>query len=176
MVEAWRAAAATVAVRETASGTMTTLRLRHPSADDLARIGQLVGTKLPTTPNRATDGSLRAIWIGPDEWLLCGETPPQASIETAARDASATLAVSVGDGRCVFEVTGVDAVDLMAKGSSIDFAHQVASSEMSVMTRFAQVNAIIDRPAGLDGYRLIFDVGVRHYLHGWFRDAVVEFG
>jgi sarcosine oxidase subunit gamma len=131
---------------------------------------------LPTAPNRATDGSLRAIWIGPDEWLLWGETPPQASIEAAAQDAITTLAVSVGDGRCVFEATGLDAADLMAKGSSIDFVHQIASSEMSAMTRFAQVHAIIDRPAGLDGYRLIFDVGVRHYLHSWFREGVVEFG
>jgi sarcosine oxidase subunit gamma len=176
MLEQWKAHGATITVREIAPGEMTTLRFRRPSLADLRRVGKLLGTKLPTEPNRATDGSLRAIWIGPDEWLLWGETPPQAAIEAAGRDAIATLAVSVGDGRCIFEVTGADAADLMAKGSSLDFARQIASPDMSAMTRFAQVNAIIDRPAGLDGYRLIFDVGVRHYLRCWFREAVIEFG
>lgn len=176
MVEQWEATAATVRVYEIPPVAMTALRLRKPSSTDLHRIGDLLGVPLPTTPNQVTDGAIRVIWIGPDEWLLLGDTPAHNAIEAAASDAVAALAVAVGDGRCSFEVTGPCAADLVAKGSSIDLMREVASAANSAMTLFGQVNAIIDRSAGGDGYRLIFDIGVRHYLHCWFRDAVVEFG
>lgn len=176
MADIWQARAATVAVRECIAGPITTLRLRHPSADDLARIGALIGTVLPTVPNRIADGAVRAIWIGPDEWLILGETASNAAIEAAATDAAAALCVSVGDGRCTFEATGPDAAELLAKATSIDLHPTAFTGAMSAMTLFAQVNAIIDRPPGLDGFRLIFDISVRDYLRDWFGDAIVEFG
>lgn len=166
-----------VAVREIVPPPrLTILRLRHPSRDDLARLGALIGTALPTEPNQAVDGAVRVIWIGPDEWLIVGDTAPTSAIEEAATDAAAALCVSVGDGRCVFEVSGPAAADLIAKGTSLDLYRTLPAADRSAMTLFAQTNAIIDQPPGLDGYRLIFDFSVRHYLQHWFADAVVEFG
>lgn len=176
MAENWQAAATGVTVKEVEPGRLTTLRLRRPSPDDLARIGKLIGAPLPVVPNRATDGAVRVIWIGLDEWLILGDTADHAAIEAAAGDAAAALSVSVGDGRCVFEISGPAAADLINKASSLDLERALASSDQSAMTLFAQVNVIIDRPPGLDGFRLIFDVSLRDYLHRWFRDAIVEFG
>ncbi|KQX22624.1 MULTISPECIES: sarcosine oxidase subunit gamma [unclassified Sphingomonas] len=176
MADGFQATASTVTVREIAPGPITTLRLRLPTADDLARIGTLIGTPLTTVPNRASDGAVRVIWIGLDEWLILGDTAPHAALEAAARDAAAALSVGVGDGRCVFEVTGPGAADLINKASSLDLNRVLATPEQTAMTLFAQVNVVIDRPPGLDGYRLIFDISIRDYLHRWFRDAVVEFG
>src|SRR5688572_13236359 len=74
-----------VAVREIVPPPrLTILRLRHPSRDDLARLGALIGTALPTEPNQAVDGAVRVIWIGPDEWLIVGDTAPTSAIEEAA--------------------------------------------------------------------------------------------
>ncbi|WP_016747190.1 sarcosine oxidase subunit gamma [Rhizorhabdus wittichii] len=176
MADIWKAAAATVAVRERVPGPIATLRLRRPSADDLTRIGALIGTALPTVPNRIADGAARVVWIGPDEWLILGDTASNAAIEAAATDAAAALCVGVGDGRCMFEATGPAAADLLAKATSIDLHPAVFTEAMSAMTLFAQVNAIVDRPPGLDGFRLIFDVSLRDYLRRWFADAIVEFG
>jgi len=166
-----------VAVREIVPPPrLTILRLRRPSRDDLARIGALLGTALPAEPNRTADGAVRVIWMGPDEWLIVGDTAPTSAIEEAATDAAAALCVSVGDGRCVFEVSGPAAADLIAKGTSLDLHRTLPAADRSAMTLFAQTNAIIDRPPDLDGYRLIFDFSIRHYLQLWFADAAVEFG
>jgi len=176
MADGWQATAATLSVRERAPVPMATLRLRHPSAADLDRISALIGTALPTIPNRAAGTAVRVIWIGPDEWLIIGEAPPNCVIGAAAGDAAAALCVGMGDGRCTFDVTGANAADLVAKGTSLDLYPSLFAEGMSAMTLFAQVNAIVDRPPGLDGFRLIFDVSLRDYLHNWFRDAIVEFG
>lgn len=166
-----------VAIREVVPPPrLTVLRLRRPSRDDLARLGALIGTALPTEPNQAADGAVRVIWMGPDEWLIVGDTAPTRAIEEAATDAVAALCVSVGDGRCVFEVSGPAAADLIAKGTSLDLHRALPAVDRSAMTLFAQTNALIDRPSHLDGYRLIFDFSVRDYLQYWFADAVVEFG
>ena len=165
-----------VAVTEVPTPPLSTIRLRRPSKEDIERIGVLIGTRLPLEPNRATDGAVRAIWIGLNEWLIVGDTAPAEVIEGAAQDAAAALCVSVADGRCMFEVTGQNAADLMAKGTSLDVHAALGLTGTSAMTLFAQGNVIIDRPPGLDGYRLTFDVSIRNYLRHWFADAVVEFG
>ncbi|MES2494734.1 MAG: sarcosine oxidase subunit gamma family protein [Pseudomonadota bacterium] len=176
MADCWQATAATLSVRERAPVPMATLRLRHPSPADLDRIGAVIGTALPTTPNRAIGDAVRVIWIGPDEWLIIGDVAPNAAIEAAAADAAAALCVGMGDGRCTFDVTGANAAHLLAKGTSLDLHTALFAEGMSAMTLFAQVNVIVDRPPELDGFRLIFDVSLRDYLHRWFRDAIVEFG
>lgn len=175
MDELWHVSGGTVTVRELALRTITTLRLRKPSRNDLAAIGGLIGAVLPTVPNRAVGEAPRVIWIGPDEWLIIGDNASSAAIEMAARDAAVALCVSVGDGRCSFEVTGADAAELLAKGTSLDLHPDVFTGDMSAMTLFAQVNAMIDRPPGLAGFRLIFDISLRGYVQTWFREAVVEF-
>lgn len=176
MADLWQARATAVGVRERPAGRMLALRLRRPGADDLARIAALIGTVLPTTPNRVGAGQARAIWTGPDEWLILGDTPPAAAIEAAAGDAKAVSCVEIGDGRCVFDVTGPAAIDLLAKGTSLDLDPTVFAEGSSALTLFAQGNAIIDRRPDGDGFTLIMDVSIRHYLRDWFADAVVEFG
>ncbi len=175
MAESWHATVGTIAVRELAPQPIATLRLRHPSPEDLSRIGALISTPLPIQPNTASGDAVRAIWIGPDEWLIVGGTVSNEAIEKAATDATAVLCVSVGDGRCRFEATGVDAPKLLAKGTSIDLHPAAFAKGSTAMALFAQVNVIIDLLSDPDGFSLIFDIGFRDYLHQWFRDALVEF-
>lgn len=175
MVETWQAMGGRVSVRELMPLPVATLRLRRPSPDDITRIGALIGTPLPMVPNRASGYVPRVLWIGPDEWLIIGSDVPGEAIEAAAADAAAALCVSVGDGRCSLDVTGADAADLLAKGTSIDLHADIFAEDMLAMTLLAQANVIIDRPPGLAGFRLIFDVSLRDYVRHWFADAVVEF-
>ncbi len=175
MIETWQAATPTVTVRAVASQDMVTLRLRRPSADDLARVASLIGVEPPSVPNTAAGDRVRAIWIGPDEWLIVGATAAIPMIEAAAVDAAAVSCVSVGDGRCLIDVMGANAAELIAKAVPIDLHPRAFPANSSAMTLFAQVNVIIDRRPGLDGFRLIFDVSFRGYLQRWFYDAVVEF-
>lgn len=176
MAEIWQVSGRTLTVRELAPLTIATLRLRKPSTDDLARIGALIGTSLVPSPNRTAGEVPRVIWIGPDEWFIIGTSASDAAIEAAASDAAVALCVSAGDGRCSYEVTGADAAELLAKGTSLDLHPNILADGMSAMTLFAQVNVIIDRLPGLAGFRLIFDISLRDYVRSWFRDAIVEFG
>lgn len=176
MVEQWSVKGTGIAICERMPGTMLALRVRRPSAGDLERIGALLGTPLPLVPNRAADGAVRLLWTGPDEWLILGSDVSPAALEAAAADAAAALCVAVGDGRCVFEVTGDHAIDLLAKGTSIDLHPTVFTADHAVLTLFAQVHAILDRPPAVGGFRIIADVSIRAYLQQWLADAIVEFG
>ena len=58
-----------VAIAETDPLRQIGLRLRPPFPADLG------GLPLPLTPNRvAVMGSVRTLWLGPDEWLVTAET------------------------------------------------------------------------------------------------------
>jgi sarcosine oxidase subunit gamma len=176
MADLWHARAQSVTVIEREQQRLATLRLRHPSAQDIARIGAMLGTPLPLLPNHAEGEDVRAIWIGPDEWLIAGEIAPGEAIEAAARDAAAASCVNVGDGRCIFDVEGREAADLLAKGTSLDLHPAAFAPGRSAMTLFAKIPVIIDRPARSAGFRLYFDVSFRAYVRCWFGDALVEFG
>ena len=63
---------ATVRIRDL--GPLTQVGLRADAAD-AERLADAVGVALPARPNTVArgDGSRRALWLGPDEWLLVDE-------------------------------------------------------------------------------------------------------
>lgn len=168
-------AAATLAVRGLPHREMATLRLRRASEGDLTRLGIMLGVELPTTPNRAAGLAVRAIWIGPGEWLIIGLTASNEMVEAAASEAAVASCIRVGDGRCTYDVIGPDAAELLAKAVSIDLHPRVFLEGDTAMTLFDQVPVIIDKMGG-DAFRLLFDISFRDYAKQWFRDALVEFG
>lgn len=170
----WSLIAPGIAVREMPQAAIAMLRLRKPTPATIAAVGAALGADLPTDPNRATGNTVRAIWMGPDEWMVIGTTASAADID-AVSDAPATLMVPVSDGRYPVDVSGPAARDLLAKAISIDLYPGVFPVDATAMTLFAQVPVVIDHLTQ-DAFRLWFDVSQRHYVRTWLTDAVIEFG
>ena len=151
---------------------LTMLRLGHGSSDAAARLERLLGVELPTAPNVARGQFPRAVWLGPNEWLVIGvelETVPQP-----VSDRAAVLAADVSDGHYGLGVSGAQARDLLAKGSSIDLHPGSFAVDCTARTLFAQVPVIIDHVDD-DQFRLWFDMSYRDYVRAWFADALIEF-
>lgn len=173
MDDVWMRSAQGVSIREGLPVRIDMLRLRKPDRATIAGVGEALGTQLPVTPNRASGSVPRAIWMGPDEWMVVDATCPNAAVEQAS-NARVTLMVPVGDGRYSLDVTGAAGRDFLAKGVSIDLHPRGLPVDHTAMTLLAQVPVVIDHIAP-DVFRLWFDVSVRHYVRTWMEDALVEF-
>ncbi len=93
------------------------------AADCVAAVKDATGVTPPTTPvTGATAGSVSALWVQPDRWLV---------VENEHRDLYKTLrtmvppdmgaVVDLSHSRVCFSVSGARVRDLLAHGSTIDF-------------------------------------------------------
>lgn len=162
-----------ITLGEAEADRIVMLRLRKPVPEAMERIGGLLGVALPQTPNQAAQGACRAIWMGPNEWMLIEPGLSSEDLE-AVPGSLAVLAVEVGDGRYALDVEGVNARDFLAKAVSIDLHPSMFPQGRTAMTLFAQVPVVIDHVA-TGRFRLWFDVSLRAYVRAWCAEALVEF-
>jgi len=169
----WSVTAAGIDVRELPPFAVDMVRLRKPSLATVAAVGESLGVVLPIEPNRAAGDSTRAVWAGPDEWMVV-EARGTAQAVDAASGETVSLVVSVGNGRYAVDFSGSACRDLLAKAVSIDLHQRVFAVDATAMTLFAQVPVVIDHIAA-DTFRLWFDVSLRNYVRTWIADAMIEF-
>ena len=107
------------------------LVLRGDPADRgfLAATGRALDIVLPTEANSsAGKGTIMALWVGPDEWLITCPRERVAALMTALREALAGVhaaVTDVSDGRAVFRLAGPSARALLAKGTPLDLHPRV---------------------------------------------------
>jgi sarcosine oxidase subunit gamma len=163
-----------VQVRELPFLGQLSLRL-DPQGPAAAAVAGVLGRALPQ-PSRATRvGNVRALWLGPDEWLVL--TPPGAATALAT-DLHAALAeargavVDVSAQRTTLALSGPRAADVLAKGCSLDLDAGVRPPGTCVTTLLAQtgVTLVVDA----DGFLVLVRPSFADYLARWLLDASVE--
>lgn len=148
-------------------------------------VRQATGLGLPTTANTAlAAGSLAALWLGPDEWLIVGPrddaTPGREPalvgtlrVALAGQHAAVT---DVSEARTVLTVAGPRARDLLAKGTPVDLHPRVFGPGTCVQTALAAANVILrqldDRPT----YEIHVLDSFADYLWRWLEAASTEYG
>jgi sarcosine oxidase, subunit gamma len=138
----------------------------------------LGGLALPTVPNTVTSrGDRRALWLGPDEWLLVGPEGKQASFEGALRVGLAGAFGSIVDvsaNRTVLKIRGAKARDLLLHGVPIDLDERAFGQGHCAQTLLAKAQVIIER----SGDELAFNLYVRSsfacYVADWLLDAASD--
>lgn len=144
------------------------LRLRPPFPAYLA------GLPLPLEPNRAAAmGSVRGLWLGPDEWLVVaeGDAPdllPRLERAVAGRRAAVT---DLSSSRTIVAVSGPKARTLLETGCGLDLHPRAFSPGQCAQTLFARVPVIIDRLGEAPVYRLLVRRSVARWLCGVLIDA-----
>jgi sarcosine oxidase, subunit gamma len=139
-----------------------------------------LGTGLPTAPNSwvQTDSG-RAIWLGPDEWLLTSAT--ERPEQLAGRIGEATLpfggvVVDVSAQRITLRLTGSRARDVLAKGCSIDLHPRSFGRGSSAQTTLGQAGVVLLALSGSgDDYAVLVRSSFAGYLADWLADAALEF-
>jgi len=138
------------------------------------------GLDLPTAPNTwRPAGTGRAVWLGPDEWLLTSPTATPAELEARVRAAVLPLggsATDVSAQRIGLRLTGARVRDVLAKGCSIDLHPRVFGAGSSAQTALGQAGVVL---LGLsdagDEYSVLVRSSFAGYLADWLLDAALEF-
>lgn len=138
------------------------------------------GTGLPAEPNTWADlDGGRAIWLGPDEWLLTGTTEPPEEFALRAHLAVAPLggsATDVSAQRVTLRLTGDRARDVLAKGCAIDLHPRVFGRGRGAQTLLGQAGVVLLALSDTgDDFLLLVRSSFAAYLAEWLLDAYLEF-
>ena len=147
------------------------LNLRGDADATYPASGSAKPLALPREPNTVgfADGE-RALWLGPDEWLLVSESRVP---EVANSNGSVTV-TDVSHGRAVLRVSGPDVRSALAKGCALDLHPRVFGVNHCAQTAIAKVSVILDhvRPDVFDIYCPRSYAG--SFWH-WISDACSEY-
>lgn len=137
----------------------------------------LGGLALPLAPNTVTStGDHRALWLGPDEWLLVGPEGRQDAVQDALHVGVAGALgaiVDVSANRTVLEIRGIKARDLLAHGVSIDLDEHTFGPGRCAQTLLAKAQVIIERRAG-QAFHLYLRSSFAGYAADWLLDAATD--
>ncbi|NEM08987.1 sarcosine oxidase subunit gamma [Geodermatophilus normandii] len=145
-----------------------------------AEASAALGVDLPTAPNTwLPAGTGRAVWLGPDEWLLTSTTETPEELEARVRDAVLPLGGSAADvsaQRIGLRLTGPRVRDVLAKGCSIDLHPRVFGRGRSAQTALGQAGVVLLAlsDAG-DDHGVLVRSSFAGYLAEWLLDAALEF-
>ena len=143
-------------------------------------VAGVLGVAPPTTPNTAAgNDALRALWLGPDEWLIV--TPPGAEDETAdalrAALAGHHVAVTdVGEGRTVIALAGRHARDVLAKGCPIDVHPRVFGPGHCAQSMYGKANVVVHQTSAAPAFDIYVERSFADYLWACLEDAAEEYG
>jgi sarcosine oxidase subunit gamma len=158
------------------------VNLRGNAADPsfLAAVRGAVGVELPTTPNRTSAaGEAKALWLGPDEWLLVGPGGRQAEWVSALRralDGQHAAVIDWSEARTAIAISGPKARDLMAKGTPLDLHPRAFAPGQCAQSVFAKTTMILDQIDDGPTYELYVLNSFADYLWAWLTRAGEEYG
>jgi sarcosine oxidase, subunit gamma len=143
------------------------------------RVDPAEGLDLPTAPSTwtETDG-VRAIWVGPDEWLVTSAELAPQDLESSMREAVAGrgAVVDVSGQRTTLRLSGEHARDVLAGGCPVDLHPRAFRRGAAVQTQLGQAGVVL---IALDDTATSYDILVRAsfaaYLVAWLLDAAVEY-
>jgi sarcosine oxidase subunit gamma len=179
-LEAWSAAFErlpdTVGITVEPFVAMADVRLGSVGPEARTRLG----VDLPTIANtwvRADSG--RAVWLGPDEWLLSSTTETPEEFEARVRAAVLPLggsATDVSAQRISLRLTGARVRDVLAKGCSIDLHPRAFRRGSSAQTALGQAGVVLLALSETgDDYVVLVRSSFAGYLADWLLDAALEF-
>lgn len=134
-----------------------------------ARAAGAFAVALPVVPNTvAGDRRLRALWLGPDEWLVVSDA------EIAPKRAADATFVDVGHGRAVVRLSGPHVRDALAKGCAIDLDARQFPVNACAQTAIAKIHVILDHvePGVFDLY---WPRSYAGSLWHWLTEAAAEY-
>ena len=156
---------------------MIDLRL-NPGGPAAADVAHHLGVDLPTTPSTWVGADMvRAIWLGPDEWLVTSTLTTPQELETGLRDvvAGRGAVVDVSGQRTTVRLTGEHARDVLAGGCSTDLHPGVFRQGAAVQTLLGRTAVVL---LALDdtgtGYDILVRSSFAQYLATWLLDPAVE--
>ncbi len=137
-----------------------------------AAIKAVVGVSLPLTSNtyQVGEGDLRALWLGPSEWMLMA--PSQridamvSELRAALNDAFAAIN-DLSGGMVTLEISGPESTDLLSKGCTLDFHPLSFNPGQCAQSGFAKANVLIAKISDEPRYSISVRRTFADYVLTW---------
>jgi sarcosine oxidase subunit gamma len=145
----------------------------------VAGVAGIVGVEPPTVTNTSQSGAEAVVlWLGPDEWQIEVAAAVETEIASQLDDALAELhasAVAVGNGHVTLSISGPHALDVLAKGMTLDLVPVHFPAGRCARSLLAKAPVLLHRP----GDELLYEVTVARSFSGyafrWLEDAAIEY-
>ncbi|WP_366655758.1 sarcosine oxidase subunit gamma family protein [Fodinicurvata sp. EGI_FJ10296] len=181
------AADAAVTLAERPHIAKISLRGRPSDAQFMAAAGRVLDMVLPTDPlssvgTTGSYGTVAALNLGPDEWLITADPGVERNLTPALSDAFDGIhaaVVDVTENSTVLRLAGGRARDTLAKGMPLDIHDSRFPVGAVAQSLIAKADVILHRQEDSTGAP-VFDIHVRRsfaaYLWQWLCDAGGEYG
>jgi len=164
-----------ISIRELPFLTQINLRA-EPDQRMPQRLADVLGLALPLTPNTvASSANHRALWLGPDDWLIVGAADEARVIEHSMRDAVTGATASIVDvsaNRTVMLIQGERAQELLAHGIAIDLHPRAFGPGRCAQTLLAKVQVIMERRSDDNAFHVYVRGSFTSSLADWLLDAI----
>lgn len=153
------------------------LRGNPEDPEFLTAVENILGFALPLRPNTvAKKGPLKALWLGPDEWLLVSTEQGDGVLSklTILAETQHISVVDVDANRVVVELSGPHRMEILMKTCEVDFHSSVFGPGQVVQTLLVKSQAIIEQ-VEKDRFHIYIRNSFSHYLVEWLIDAFSEF-
>lgn len=142
-------------------------------------VARVIGVGPPSKANTAMSGSGGVIlWLGPDEWLVevaaAAESELAMSLESTLSDLHAAVVV-VGDAHITLSLSGPKAVDVLAKGMTLDLDPDHFPAGSCARSLLAKAPVLLHRPGADFLYEVTAARSFSDYVSHWLHDAAIEY-
>lgn len=169
---------AQVTIREIRTLSLVLVAARAGQAKSLDHaFKQTFGTGLPGPGRSATAEDMTILWSGRDAWLLVRDGLAERALARAAQAAAGGLA-SVLDqthGRCVLELSGLKAREVLAKGCPLDLHPRAFAPGDCALTQMAYTPIQLRRHPDADQFELYVPASYAEGFWDWLCRSAAEF-
>lgn len=148
------------------------------AASIAARLGRgdMVRMTLGLPPPRrwADAGGMRAVWSGPDRWLVLADHDIEAELRGRLGDAASITDQS--DARCIVRISGPHARDTLAKGVALDLHARAFRPGNAASTLVAHTTAQLWQLDDTPSYDLAVARGYAAGFAAFLLESAAEFG
>ncbi len=142
--------------------------------------GTVLGTALPAIPNTWVEtGFGRAIWLGPDEWLLTSGADAPEELESAVRGevrSRGGAAADVSAQRIGLRLNGSRVREVLAKGCALDLHPRVFGRGRAAQSTVGLAGVILLALSDTgDDVLVLVRSSFAGYLADWLLDAALEY-
>lgn len=155
------------------------INLRGDRSDELfsGGIKSVTGLELPARQGDvAKANDVKALWLGPDEWLIVSETIASGDLATRFTKALSGVHASVVDvsaGRTIVALSGEDSRTILAKGCGLDLHPRAFPPGHCAQTHLARAVVILEHldKVAVPMWHIYVANSFATYLADWLIDA-----
>ncbi|MFF8866062.1 sarcosine oxidase subunit gamma [Streptomyces sp. NPDC015139] len=160
---------------------LTQLGLRtQPGSAAAKAVEACLGITLPDPVRAELSGDVKALWMGPDEWLLVAPDGRRQELLARLRDAigddGSASVTDVSAQRTTLALSGPLLREVLAQGCAVDLDPRVTPVDSCPTTLLAQAQVtLVVRDEAAPAVWLLVRASFASYLATWLLDACTEY-